>query len=519
MISYLEIPISSSYVAVFGPTGEPVKSQVLTLSTETVRLRDKKSDSKYKVVFAVKAPALGLVTYFVNFTKENSDGLNRRSLKSHRSVVRDSAQLLNSNEDIVIKNEFISLQFSKDTGRLVSMTDLTSKLTTQVDQQFFWYSASTGTKDSKQASGAYIFRPNRSEPFPISTGNKAQISTFVGPLVQEVRQVFSAYVSQVVRLYTGQRHAEFEYTIGPIPVKDKRGKEIISRFDTDIKSNSLFYTDANGREMKERKLNFRPTWKLDVTEPVAGNYYPVNSRIYIKDSKSQLTVLTDRSLGGSSLKDGSVEIMIHRRLLHDDGRGVGEPLNEPGVNGKGLVVRGKLNVILAPPTDSAALHRVLGEEMLLSPVVAFAQNSLTINQWMSKYQSMHTSLTRELPANLHLLTLETRNEEVLIRLEHQFEADEDAKLSQPITLSLEGLFKEFDIVTMTETNLSANQLLKDKKPLQWNIKTVSKRIRNEGRKSRRNMKNTNRSYVDSSLTVELHPMQIRTFKTTVKYHK
>ena len=29
---------------------------------------------------------------------------------------------------------------------------------------------------------------------------------------------------------------------------------------------------------------FRPTWKLNNTEPVAENYYPVNSRIYIRVS-------------------------------------------------------------------------------------------------------------------------------------------------------------------------------------------------------------------------------------------
>jgi hypothetical protein len=33
-------------------------------------------------------------------------------------------------------------------------------------------------------------------------------------------------------------------------------------------------------------------------------------------------------LGGSSLSSGQVEVMIQRRLLYDDARGVGEPLNE-----------------------------------------------------------------------------------------------------------------------------------------------------------------------------------------------
>jgi hypothetical protein len=51
-----------------------------------------------------------------------------------------------------------------------------------------------------------------------------------------------------------------------------QGKEIISRFSTNISSDGYLYTDSNGREMQQRLLNYRPTWKLNVTEPVAGKY-------------------------------------------------------------------------------------------------------------------------------------------------------------------------------------------------------------------------------------------------------
>ena len=45
-----------------------------------------------------------------------------------------------------------------------------------------------------------------------------------------------------------------------------------------------------------------------MTEPIAGNYYPVNTRATIVDSTKgmQLTVLTDRSQGAASLGDGQV---------------------------------------------------------------------------------------------------------------------------------------------------------------------------------------------------------------------
>ena len=102
----------------------------------------------------------------------------------------------------------------------------------------------------------------------------------------------------IARLYKGASYAEFEHTVGPIPVKDNIGKEVITHFDTNIESGSLFYTDANGREMKERRRNYRKTWTLNDTEPVSQNYYPVNSRIFINDSTTQLTVMADRSQGG-----------------------------------------------------------------------------------------------------------------------------------------------------------------------------------------------------------------------------
>ena len=56
--------------------------------------------------------------------------------------------------------------------------------------------------------------------------------------------------------------------------------------------------------------------------------------------------MTDRSSGVASLKEGEMENMLHRRLLVDDGRGVGEPLNET----EGIRAFSKVsNTFISPP--------------------------------------------------------------------------------------------------------------------------------------------------------------------------
>ncbi|NXO86702.1 MA2B1 mannosidase, partial [Sitta europaea] len=243
-----------------------------------------------------------------------------------------------------IENEHLRVLFDPVTGHLREIQNLDKGFSLPVFQSFYWYNASAGDEQSPQASGAYIFRPNASAPFPVA--KRAATRLLKTPLVQELHQNFSAWCSQVLRLRPGQPYLELEWTVGPIPVSDGLGKEVISRFETPLRTDGRFYTDSNGRQVLERRRDYRPTWNLSQSEPVAGNYYPVNTRIFIKDQKVQLTVLTDRSQGGSSILDGSLELMVHRRLLHDDNRGLAEPLNEPGEDGQGLVVRGRHLVLL-----------------------------------------------------------------------------------------------------------------------------------------------------------------------------
>ena len=111
-------------------------------------------------------------------------------------------------------------------------------------------------------------------------------------LVQSALIVFNDWTSQEIKILNNSRFAEIDWIVGPIPIDDQLGKEIVIRYDTDIASNGYFYTDANGRELLTRKRDSRFSFNYTVYENVSGNYYPVPSRILINDTQRQLTILT-----------------------------------------------------------------------------------------------------------------------------------------------------------------------------------------------------------------------------------
>lgn len=178
--------------------------------------------------------------------------------------------------------------------------------------------------------------------------------------------------------------------VGPIPIDDKNGREIVTRFDTDIKSNGVFFTDANGREILKRTRNYRETWNIEINETIAANYFPITAKIAIQDDSSRLAILNDRAQGGGSLNDGSIEIMLHRRLLADDAWGVQEPLNETAY-GKGLIARGTHYLVFNTKKSneskiSHAPERFLQLNQLLQPWTFFSDvASIPFAKWQSAY--------------------------------------------------------------------------------------------------------------------------------------
>uniref|UniRef100_A0A8C5D3T0 Alpha-mannosidase n=1 Tax=Gouania willdenowi TaxID=441366 RepID=A0A8C5D3T0_GOUWI len=478
--SAVRLPVNGSVYIVLDAGGKSVDCQVFPVSRATQDVRRNRGFATNELVFQAKAPPLGYTTYTVSV---NQDGPPPSSTRCYTPTV--------------VQNKFLQVTFDPDTGLLSSLSNLETKQSIKLTQNFYWYNASDGNNaHSNQSSGAYIFRPNTSTPFVISKTTS---------VVQEVRQWFSPWVSQVVRLYADSRAVELEWTVGPLPIADSLGKEVITRMDTSIQTAEYFYTDSNGREVLQRKKNFRPTWKLRQSEPVAGNYYPINSRAFIKDDVDQLTVVTDRSQGGGSLRNGSLEIMLHRRLLYDDTRGVAEPLNETSdIFPEGLVVRGRFLLTLDRPSSAADTHRPLAEEVVLQPLLTFTDGDLDPNT-----QREFSGLQAALPPAVHLLTLSQWDEDsVLLRLEHQFQTWESKVHSQPVTIQLQKLFSTVEVVGVSELNLSANQWKEEMKRLQWTPQSGTTIGRTHTHV---------KTFDASPWEVTLRPMEIRTFVLRVKH--
>ena len=233
----------------------------------------------------------------------------------------------------------------------------------------------------------------------------ASFAVYRSAVAEEVHQHWNDWIQQRIRLHKSSGRLEFTWTVGAIPVTDGQGKEVISRWTTSIANAGECWTDSNGREMQRRMKNFRPTWELNQTEPVAGNYYPAATSVFIRDASAQLTLLTDAGQGVSgSLRDGELEIMLHRRLLADDRLGVGEPLNETDQcpdgqrAGRGLIVRGTLSALVARPAHAARAWRPAMDEKYFAPLLALARGARAARS--------EVSFVRALPANVQLLTLE-----------------------------------------------------------------------------------------------------------------
>jgi lysosomal alpha-mannosidase len=442
----IRIPIYNALVALIDENNAEVNSAWILPTFINGNQLPNNNISPYDLQFIADLPANGFKTYFIESLSK--DKTERKAVKLHK----EEEQVQGSPKASSINNGIITINFDNN-NMISSVTNSQSGKTYPFKQSLLAYK---GHDNIGPASGAYILRPQVNTP-EVVNAQPSLTTTYL-----EARQVYSDWLSQTIRLVPNKTYIEFEWTVGPIPKTVtgflEYGREVIARYEApSIKSNKQFYTDSNGRQMIQRIRDYNQDFNVqNSAEPVASNMYPVNSRAMIKDDQTAFTVLTDRSQAGGSIIDSTLDLLLHRRDFYDDGWGVNEALNEPGSDGRGLVVRGRHRIFFSDPQSAANLHRQGAFEIFHSPIISFS-NYDNVPNYASKYVTTFSGLAKALPQNVHLLTLKQLDAStLLVRLEHIFGKDEDSVLSQPATVDLTTLFKQFKIVNAQELTLGAN---------------------------------------------------------------
>merc|ERR1712038_999362 len=141
------------------------------------------------LVFEAEAPPLGYNVYHI----QAQDMIKKTDKRAEAATSRRRA-----GATMALENDNIKVNFC-DNGRICSLENKKSGLKMTVDQNWLWYNASVGGTTipgvtTSQKSGAYIFRPNTTTAYPVSS--EPPTNTLVkGKVMQEVRSKWNDWVS------------------------------------------------------------------------------------------------------------------------------------------------------------------------------------------------------------------------------------------------------------------------------------------------------------------------------------
>uniref|UniRef100_A0A7N0ZZ82 Alpha-mannosidase n=1 Tax=Kalanchoe fedtschenkoi TaxID=63787 RepID=A0A7N0ZZ82_KALFE len=398
------VMVSRPDVAVLDSNWTCVKSQI---SPELQHSKNNVFTGRHRLFWKVSVPPMGLVTYYVAngyaaCEKAEPAKLRFSSGSDPLTCLTPYACSKVEGDTVQISNQRLTLTFDASCGLLNKATHKDGSVNTLGEEIAIY--ASSG-------SGAYLFKPNGDAESIIRAGGQLVVSE--GSLVQEVVSYPNAAgettpVSHSTRIYNVDQSVqemiiEKEYHVELLG-DEFNNKELIARYKTDIDNRRIFYSDLNGFQMSRRETYDKI--------PLQGNYYPMPSLAFMQGSDGRrFSVHSRQSLGVAGLKDGWLEIMLDRRLLRDDGRGLGQGVtdNRP-IN---VVFHILLESNVSSPSSTPASNSFPLHPSLLSHLVGKGLNYPLLGFIAKKPQEISVQpparffypLAAPLPCDLHIVNL------------------------------------------------------------------------------------------------------------------
>ncbi|XP_049886322.1 alpha-mannosidase 2 isoform X2 [Pectinophora gossypiella] len=393
------------------------------------------SDTSFDVMFVATLPPLATVTF----------DLEEHVNKSHHCVVFCSICMAEKTDifptrqmmpgDIQLENSVLKLLINRHTGFLKQIYRKDAKKKNVVEVQFGAY------QSAQRHSGAYLFMPDYDAPeknvlngYATNLNKDDNIIIVSGPVSTEIITMYVPFLVHTVRIYnvndpTLSRGVFMETTVDFESPPKNRETELFMRIQTDIQNGEVpeFYTDQNGFQYQKRvKVS-----KLGIE----ANYYPITTMAWLQDEETRLTLVTNHAQGAAGFEPGRLEVMLDRRTLYDDFRGVGEG-----------IVDNKLTtfhhwLLLESMSEPARKKRDTSEKEFQSknerhfspdqkdtayqlPSINAEYFSRSLNYPVNVYLldtsevgdvevRSHLSFVRDFPPGLHLMTLRTITDDIL----------------------------------------------------------------------------------------------------------
>jgi len=159
--------------------------------------------------------------------------------------------------------------------------------------------------------GAYLFVPGQMQPYDMA-GVTVEQGGFVVQTTKWRRTIVERNSEESIDVSV----YDFIYEIN----LQEGNREWFVRLSADIKSKGAFHTDLNG-------FNFDTHHRRDDL-PIQSQIFPMPAHAAIQDENTRLTILSEHAQGTGSLKDGSIDLFLDRRLNQDDARGLGQGVQD-----------------------------------------------------------------------------------------------------------------------------------------------------------------------------------------------
>uniref|UniRef100_A0A8C3HMP3 Alpha-mannosidase n=1 Tax=Chrysemys picta bellii TaxID=8478 RepID=A0A8C3HMP3_CHRPI len=398
--SVVSIYVNSPKVKVLSPSGKPVMVQISGVWDGTTTV----SHEAYQISFMVHLPPLGLGVYqllevlssemiLADYNIYTSGGNN---VQVNPDKVFKIKEMQNSADDITLENSYMKLWFSGISGLLKKINTKEDGKNHQIKVEFAWY----GTTSNRDKSGAYLFLPD-GEAKPYVFTDPPTIRVTHGRIFSEVTCFFH-HLTHTVRLYKVQGlEGESLELSNIVDIRGEYNREIAMRISSDVNSQNRFYTDLNGYQIQPRvAMN-----KL----PLQANIYPMTTMAYIQDDGIRLTLHSAQSLGVTSLKSGQLEVIMDRRLMQDDNRGLGQGLQDNKITANlfRLLLERRNEVDEVEEKSSVSFPSLLSHitsSFINHPVIPMTTYA---ESGVPQILNAFSPLTSSMPCDMHVVNLRT----------------------------------------------------------------------------------------------------------------